>query len=273
MLPFWTLAILLVTGAFANKESGKYQVILYYRVRQFMVNALGEGGNRIAPGCKSPCDMEAFLNEVSNVNTCDGKKPATGPDGKRILINDPDFKKIDFSKLTDDYLKDLNAAGKELDKSGFKGLLLNGKLFNGWSGGNSLPASAIDDTRDALHCQGKDPSGGHFDEIKDSLQAAADARRINYADYLTEAFKKELLRLNKDFEVVLTDAISHPPVDIEETIKKNAGEKGMAKNEEKIRQFVNNYNNSKKGLNHLAAIQEMQGLRNKLELPFGQCKQ
>lgn len=67
-------------------------------------------------------------------------------------------------------------------------------------------------------------------------------------------------------KLVLTDPISHPPlpnyqqVDIEETIKLNAGKKGMDKHEEKIRQYVDDYSKGAgKGSSHAAAILEAQG--------------
>lgn len=290
MLPFWTFTILLVVGTLANQDSGKYQILLFYELRRFMVDAFGEGGNRIAPNCPSPCDLKAFMiavTDVKKVNQFIGGHMVRDASGRPITKDVPDYNAGDFSKLTDNYLdnteKDYNLilreAGEEIDKLGFKGLLLNQRLFRGWVSGPednfakvmTAVQSAIDDTRQKRKSDGNDPDGGRrFDNLKKSVEAMTNARRMNNAGAVITAFNEVMGDLGVGFKV-FNDVMERVPVpayrliDIEGTISQNGVTEEWKKRD--LRKFVNTYN-AGKGRSHITAIEEGRKLSAHLETPF-----
>ncbi|PNP53357.1 hypothetical protein THARTR1_06051 [Trichoderma harzianum] len=282
MLIFWPLALLLFTGTFANYESGRYEMLLYYRIREYMVDAVGEAKNTVAPLCLSPCDFETFIKKVTL--TIKGQ-PLIGPNGKplrdskgnRLFSPNPDYSKADFTPLKTLDLSKYGDVERALDKLGFIGHFIDDAIFGVKGAGYTVFLESLDKaveaSRTELQKQGKDFNGGLLKEIQDLFKISADARRIDYAKGMIKAFGKDFPGVN----VIQTPDISRssPPlatyqqIAIENTIKANPSL--SANDKAKMRSYVKDYHSRKASLSHLKAISTLDKLHDTINYPPGQC--
>ncbi|KAL7904920.1 hypothetical protein GGI35DRAFT_190192 [Trichoderma velutinum] len=281
LLLLWPLALLCLSGVLANQDSSKYELILYWRLRQFMIDAVGEEKNVVAPLCESPCDFKAFMKSVtfkrqgSRLKEADGIRNRKDANGRILYQYYPDYDNLDFTVFTDELFSDPEAAAKEIDKVQFTGRFKDESQFKGAMSFDDIISSitdAIKKSQAALVEAGWDPNGGWFKEIKNLLPIVANARRYNRAIHQTQEFKKwidgipELRSLN----VIMTDPIHRAPnfeyqkVDLHGTYNANRAVVGIEKWEVDIKTWAVIQNAQGSALGHVKCIRSLEKLEKRL---------
>ncbi|KAF5858682.1 hypothetical protein ETB97_003897 [Aspergillus alliaceus] len=279
MLPLLFMAIFLAAGITANQAAGKFQVLFFYQLYRLEVDAHGLANSRMAPGCAKAgvvCDMEAFIKEVCKFiikpeRDRDGKI-IRDPSGRPNLIKDPDFDKIGWAHIGEG--ADLNVFSTEFDKSGFKGLMDNAKIFKGWDQKDNFE-NVMREAQDIgtkaiakLKADGREPADDRFNKMTAALKTHADARRYDQAQKIIDQFVKEMKI--KGFSVAYTDPIERPPVpgykkiDADQTISDNKAKAGFDKVEQWVRDYVTQFNSAGQSLSHVEAITQTQGMHDHL---------
>ncbi|KAM0485987.1 hypothetical protein ACHAPX_000685 [Trichoderma viride] len=110
--------------------------------------------------------MEGFFNQVCKIEReperdASGRFKELDPGEKPVIVNVPDFSKPDWKLIGDG--ADLGVFATEIDKSGFKGLVRNNKIFKDWNGVDTF-ANVMDTAQDIglkaiakLRADGKEP--------------------------------------------------------------------------------------------------------------------
>ncbi|KAJ5459059.1 hypothetical protein N7530_011003 [Penicillium desertorum] len=233
----------------------------------------------MAPGCTDAgtiCNLEAFMREISktkkDVQRDANKKIIKTPDGKPIIIQIPEFDKVDWALIGEG--ADLSVFSAEIDKSGFSGKVDNMKMFKGWDQKDnfeSVMTLAEDIGKKAIAKLKANKNANADDRINKTLaalKAHADARRYDVAQKIVEKFETEMKA--KGISVVYTDPIERPPVpgyrkiDTDKTISENMDKVGFSKMEKVVRDFVKKYNSAGTSLSHVEAIAQTQGMHDHL---------
>ncbi|KAE8385655.1 hypothetical protein BDV23DRAFT_190664 [Aspergillus alliaceus] len=279
MLPLLFMAIFLAAGITANQAAGKFQVLFFYQLYRLEVDAHGLANSRMAPGCAKAgvvCDMEAFIKEVCKFilkpERDRGGKIIRDSSGKPILFKDPDFDKIGWAHIGEG--ADLDLFSTEFDKSGFKGLMDNAKIFKGWDQKDNFE-NVMREAQDIgtkaiakLKADGREPADDRFNKMTAALKTHADARRYDQAQQIIKKFVKEMD--TKGFSVAYTDPIERPPVpgykkiDADQTISDNKAKAGFDKVEQWVRDYVTQFNSAGQSLSHVEAITQTQGMHDHL---------
>ncbi|KAK0758736.1 hypothetical protein N5P37_008219 [Trichoderma harzianum] len=280
LLLLWPLALQCLSGVLANQDSSKYELILYWRLRQFMIDAVGEGENVVAPLCKSPCNFKNFMEAVTvkrrgpRLKEPDGITNRKDEKGKTLYQWYPDYDK-DFSVFTDDLFSDPEAAAEKLDDVQFTGQFKGQSQFKGAIHVDDITSSiadAIEKSQAALVADGRDPNGGWFNEIKNLISIAANGRRYNRAINLIQEFKawlKTILEL-EFVNVQMTGLIHRAPnfdyrkVDLHATYDANRAVVGIDKWEIPIKIFAVIQNSKGSALGHVNCIRLLEKLEKRL---------
>ncbi|EHK43108.1 hypothetical protein TRIATDRAFT_301044 [Trichoderma atroviride IMI 206040] len=281
LLLLWPLALLCLSGVLANQDSSKYELILYWRLRQFMIDALGEKKNVVAPLCESPCDFKKFMETVTvkrkgpKLKEADGVTNRKDANGKVLYQWYPDYDK-DFSVFTDDLFSDPEAAAKEIDNVHFTGRFGSESQFEGAKSFDDIISSvtdAIKKSQAALTAAGRDPNGGWFKEIKNLLPIVANARRYNRAINLTKEFKAWLVEnpTLKFVNVKMSAPIHRAPnfvyqkVDLHGTYDANRAVVGIENWQYGIKTFAVVQNSQGSALGHVMCIRSLEKLEKNLD--------
>ncbi|EHK22012.1 uncharacterized protein TRIVIDRAFT_209337 [Trichoderma virens Gv29-8] len=270
LLLLWPLALLCLSGVLANQDSSKYELILYWRLRQFMINSVGVKGNTVAPDCPSPCDFKAFMQTLTvkrkgpTLKNPDGVTNQKDAKGRALHQYYPDYDK-DFTVFTDKLFSDPEAAVKALDNVQFTGQFKKESQFKGAKTFGDIILSvsdAIKKSQAALVAAGRDPNGGWLKEIRNLVGIAANGRRYNRATAMTEEFEK-WLKANglEGLEVKKTDPIQRAPfvyqkIDLQATYDEGVrrGVKGIEDWEIKIKVWAVIRNAQGAALGHVRCI-------------------
>ncbi|KAM0459526.1 hypothetical protein ACHAPV_005234 [Trichoderma viride] len=281
LLLLWPLALLCLSGVLANQDSSKYELIFYWRLRQFMIDALGEKENVVAPLCPSPCSFKAFMETVTSKRKGPKLKEPNGvtnrkdANGKALYQSYPDYDK-DFTVFTDELFSDPEAAAKEIDNVHFTGKFEDESQFKGANTFEDIISSvtdAIKKSQAALVAAGRDPNGGWFKEIKNLLPIMANGRRYNRAIHLTKEFKAWLgdNPTLKFVNMQMTAPIHRPPnfvyqkVDLHGTYDANRAVVGIENWQYQIKTFAVIQNAQGSALGHVKCIRSLEKLEKKLD--------
>lgn len=282
MLLFFFLTILFAAAGMANEAAGKWQVLFFYNLYRYQVDALGLSGSLMAPGCTQKgivCDLQAFVNEVCAVK----REPTRDANGKfikqkpMILISIPDFGTVDWSGIGDGATFNQAKFDSEMDKVGFKGTVINSKIYKGWNERDTF-ATVMDKAqsialaaRDKLQADGKPISNDRFQAVQRALEIHANARRYDQAKKIVELFTK--YADGKGITVVMEDvAISRPPVppytkiDVERTVT-GSGLTGIAA--ENVKNWVVNENMAGGSKTHVESISKASVIQQNLAAACG----
>ncbi|PTB63752.1 hypothetical protein BBK36DRAFT_1161698 [Trichoderma citrinoviride] len=277
----WPLALLCSSGALANQDSGKYELILYWRLRQFTIDGLGQGTNIVAPKCGGKCTFEDFIKAVTQTNKGARLKDANGNNikdaqGRIQYERIPDYTKMDFTPFeTDALFSDPQAAAREIDKVGFTGQFMTDSLFGVDMTFDKVIAkveAVIDDTKEAFAKDGRDLKKTYLKEMTDLLPIIANGRRKAGAAKIRLSFTK--WAANKanleNLQIVMKDPISRPPfvyeqIDFDATYRANSQRVGIQAWEAAIKDYATVFNSKGQGLSHAKAIRSIEDLHKKLE--------
>ncbi|PKK47522.1 hypothetical protein CI102_9853 [Trichoderma harzianum] len=280
LLLFWPLALLCLSGVLANQDSSKYELILYWRLRQFMIDAVGEKENVVVPLCESPCDFKDFMKAVTvkrkgpKLKEPDGITNRKDAKGRTLYQWYPDYDK-DFSVFTDDLFSDPEEATKKLDDVQFTGQFKKRTQFEGADSFDDIVSSITDVIKKfqaALVADGRDPNGGWFNEIKNLISIAANGRRYNRAIHLTQEFR-DWLDENptlRSVNVQMTGLIHRAPdfdyrkVDLHATYDANRAVVGIEEWETPIKIFAVIQNSKGSALGHVNCIRLLEKLEKRL---------
>lgn len=275
MLPLLFLAVFLAPGVMANVVAGKWQALFFYQLYRIEVEAHGLENSRMAPGCAKAgvvCDMKAFMKEVSIVK----KVRALDANGVVIkpvkIVDDPDWDKVNWAQIGEG--ANLETVAIEFDKVGFKGRMNNARIFKDWNQKDSFETVMSEADNIAtkaiakLKADGREPADDRFNKMTAALKTHGDARRYDQAQKIAKKFEKEMS--DGGFSAAYTDPIERPPVpgyrkiDADQTIRDNTGRMGFDKVEQKVRDYVTNFNSAGQSLSHFEAIVKTQGMHDHL---------
>lgn len=132
---------------------------------------------------------------------------------------------------------------------------------------------AIKKSQAALVGAGRDPNGGWFEEIKNLVSIAANARRYNRAIHLTLEFKDWLAKnpTLKFLDVKMTNSIHRAPnfdyyqkVDLHATYDANRAVVGIENWQYQIKTFAVIQNTQGSALGHVMCIRSLEKLEKSL---------
>ncbi|KFZ04301.1 hypothetical protein V502_10254 [Pseudogymnoascus sp. VKM F-4520 (FW-2644)] len=285
MLLFFFLTILFAASGMANEAAGKWQLLFFYNLYRYQVDALGLSGSLMAPGCSQKgivCDLESFVKEVSKVK----REPPRGANGmvipqpkgqKATILSIPDFNTVDWNGIGDGATFNQAKFDSEMDKVGFTGLVINSKIYKGWKEKDTF-ATAMDKAqsialaaRDKLQTDGKPISNDRFQAVQRALEIHANARRYDQAKKIVELFTT--YAEGKGITVVMEDvAISRPPVppytkiDVERTVT-GSGLTGTAA--DNVKNWVVNENMAAGSKTHVESISKTSVIQQNLAAACG----
>lgn len=188
-----------LTTAFCNRDSGPAQVIALYLLRRFEDDA-GIQNHHIAPDCPSPCDFQKFVQYVSSITT----------------EGDPDFRRVDWTKLTDGSLYNVDEAMDELRKIGYGASLKNSLVFPGGTIKNfpdvmARVQVAVSFVKAIRIGKQLPPTGGAYTLMMYYWTAVSNGRRKNQAENMAKDMVKDFDRkFRKTLAIMTTEPISRP---------------------------------------------------------------
>ncbi|OBT38808.1 hypothetical protein VE00_11105 [Pseudogymnoascus sp. WSF 3629] len=286
MLLFFFLTILFAASGMANEAAGKWQLLFFYNLYHYQVDALGLSGSLMAPGCTQKgivCDLESFVKEVSKVK----REPPRDANGKVIpqpkgqkptILSIPDFSTVDWNGIGDGATFNQDKFNSEMDKVGFKGGIINSKLYKGWAATKDSYATVMDkaqsiaeDAQKKLKADGKPISNDRYTALQKALDIHANARRYDQANRLVTTFNdyakgKGLTVVMKGEEISRPPVPSYKQIDADKTVKANGLTGTGADN---VRDWVANENKAGDSKTHVDAISKASVIQQKLAAACG----